>query len=153
MRRALLGAWFLLVVGLGLFSRWYVFGRRVEHCSLDGGRIEEIYRVDMILAGTIVESFCCVRCASEWPAVPDGVRWNVRDEIHGGVLDAEKAIFVRSSVVTVPARQARTHVFEHWPDASSHAAEYGGDRIPNPLEAGSTGEPLDQVHEQDQNAK
>ncbi len=131
-RRALL-AWFALVLALGVFSRWYVQERRPTRCSLDGGRIEPIYRVDLVVDGSVRESFCGVRCATEWPRVPAGAAWHVRDEVSGRTIDAGKASFVESSVVTVAARQDRTHVFEHWPEASEHAAEYGGNLLANPF--------------------
>ncbi len=53
----------------------------------------------------------------------------------GAVIDATAACFVESAVVTVPARQNRTHVFKAWADAMTHAAEYDGVRIANPLDS------------------
>jgi len=133
MKRRRLVVWFAFVLALSLLSRWSLHGRRAERCSLDGARIVPIHRVDLVLDGRVSESFCCVRCASEWPDVPAGASWQVRDEVSGRVIDAGKASFVRSPIVTVPARQDRTHVFERWADAMGHVAEYGGERIANPL--------------------
>lgn len=126
--------WFGLVLLFSLFSRWHVYHRSATRCSLDGNRIVPVYRVDLMLAGDTLESFCCVRCAREWPDVPAGINWRVYDEITKAALDAAKACFVESEVVTVPSRQDRTHVFANWADAMTHADAYDGDRVPNPFE-------------------
>jgi hypothetical protein len=65
------------------------------------------------------------------------------------VLDATIACFVQSGVVTVPARNDRVHVFEHWSDAMEHVAEHGGARIAHvqrAIEAGRPGELLALEH-------
>ena len=80
--------------------------------------------------------FCCISCAKEWPDVPAGSWWRVRDEITGEALDADVASFVESSVVTVASRRCRTHAFKNWSDAMNHAATYGGERVADPLVRG-----------------
>ena len=128
-----LGLWFLFVLLLALLGRWRLAGARADRCSLDGSRITPIYRIDLMLGEKVERSFCCVRCARDWPqAVRDGY-WRVRDEVSGQPLDAGRAYFVESGVVTVPSRQDRVHVFKEWAAAMDHATMYGGERIPNPL--------------------
>jgi hypothetical protein len=131
--RARLALWFAALLVLSLLSRWRLEARRSERCSLDGGRIVPIYQVDLVLADQVLERFCCLRCAGDWPEVPAGAYWRVRDEVTGRELDASVASFVDSPLVTVAARQCRLHAFERWADASSHVAAYGGERVPNPL--------------------
>jgi len=128
-----LAVWFGLVLALALYSRWYMDRTRTDRCSLDGNRIEPIYAVHLMLDGKVLARFCCIPCAREWPDVPSGAYWRVTDEITGEPLDATTASFVESSVVTVPSRQARIHVFAHWADAMEHDTRYSGVRIPNPL--------------------
>ena len=83
--------------------------------------------------GRVKESFCCVKCAQEWPQAVEGGYWRVRDEVTGQILDAATACYVESSVVTVPSRQDKIHIFKGWAHAMDHAVEYGGTRIGNPL--------------------
>lgn len=128
----MLAAWFAALLALS-----YVSARearaRTGRCALDGQRIEPIYGVELIDDDRVLERFCCVVCAEQWPRVPEGAWWRVRDEITGAPIDAALASFVESSVVTVPSRHCRTHAFASWTDAMSHAATYGGERIANPL--------------------
>jgi hypothetical protein len=133
-----LAAWFLFVLFLAVLGRWQVARARADRCNLDGSRITPIYRVDLMAGEKVERSFCCLRCARDWPQGAGGGYWRVRDEVTGQLLDAATACFVESSVVTVPSRQCRIHVFKDWAAAMAHAAEYGGKRVPNPL-AGRTG--------------
>lgn len=130
-----LAAWFAFVCVLASFSRWEVRYAWASRCSLDGNRIKPIYQVDLVLEGGTIRSFCCVRCASDWPEVPVGSYWQVRDEVTGKVIDATRARFVESNVVTVPSRQDTTHVFKVWADAKAHIEQYEGDWIANPFGA------------------
>lgn len=131
-----LAVWFGLVIALGLYSRWQVQAGRGGRCSLDGNRIMPTYQVDLMAGGQMIESFCCVECAKEWPEVPAGAYWQVRDEVTGEPVDAAKVCFVVSEVVTVPSRGSRTHVFKNWVDALAHTAQDGGQRTMNPLQEG-----------------
>jgi hypothetical protein len=131
----LLILWFGTVFALSMFSRWDVFERRAQRCSLDGNRIAPVHRVDLMAEREVLASFCCVRCASDWPDVEDGSYWRVRDELTGEVMDADEACFVESGVVTVPSRQDYVHVFASWADALAHVTEFGGERIAQPLVA------------------
>lgn len=133
MTRRNLAVWFGAVLLLSLYSRWHVYAASTGRCSLDGNRIVPTYRVDLMLDGHAIDSFCCVKCAVEWPDVPDAGYWRVRDEVTGKTLDADRACFVESSVVTVPSRQDQTHVFKSWTDALSHVTAFDGYRIQNPL--------------------
>lgn len=129
-------AWFAALVALSFLSRWYAYEARADRCALDGNRIVPVYGVDLMAGSEVRASFCSIGCATEWPEVrnaSDPPIWRVRDEISGEPLDATKACFVRSSVVTIPARQERTHAFRDWSDALEHLHEYGGERIVNPF--------------------
>ena len=136
-----LAVWFLFVTLLAVFGRWQVARARTDRCSLDGSRITPIYRVDLMAGEKIERSFCCLRCAQDWPQGAGHGYWRVRDEVTGQLLDAATACFVESSVVTVPSRQCRTHVFKDWAAAMAHAAEYGGGRIRNPLTRSTESQP------------
>ena len=131
-RRRLL-VWFAVVLALSAVSRWRVLRANVDRCSLDGNRIVPVHRVDLMLDGRVLESFCCVTCALEWPRVPEGAAWQVHDEVTGEPLDARRARFVVSRVVTVPSRQDRIHAFRDGNDALDHIAQYDGAKLPNPF--------------------
>ncbi|MFT5052237.1 MAG: hypothetical protein ACI8QZ_003669, partial [Chlamydiales bacterium] len=92
-----------------------------------------IYRIDLMQDGERSARFCSIRCAIEWPAAPADAEWRVRDEVTGSVLDATKACYVLSDVVTIPARQERRHAFKNWADAHAHLAEFDGERISSPF--------------------
>jgi hypothetical protein len=133
-----LAAWFAALLALALFSRAQIHARSAARCSLDGQRIEPIYSVELVRDSAVLARFCCISCAKEWPDVPPGSWWRVRDEITGESLDADVASFVDSSVVTVASRRCRTHAFKNWSDAMNHAATYGGERVADPLVRGRT---------------
>lgn len=130
-----LALWFGLVAALAAYSRAEVGAQRKLRCSLDGNRIQSTYQVDLVSGGKVLESFCSIACAHQWPDIPPTAHWQVRDEVTGRVLDAARAHFIRSRVVTVPARRERTHVFAHWADAELHAQTHGGNQVPNPFAA------------------
>ncbi|NOT02292.1 MAG: hypothetical protein HOP29_16925 [Phycisphaerales bacterium] len=129
-----IGIWLGAVLVISLISRWRVYQSRADRCNLDGNRIEPVRRVDLVRDGETVQSFCCIRCAGDWPDVPADAYWRVHDEITGEPLDASNACFVESRVVTVPSRRDRIHVFKNWADALGHCTQYEGHRIPNPFD-------------------
>ncbi len=128
-----LAVWFGGILLLALVSRARLDENSSGRCRLDGNRLVPVYEVDLMRDGQVLKRFCCVRCAREWPEVHEGEYWQVRDEVSGEVLDATRAIFVESTVVTIPSRQDRTHVFRHRRHAMDHVHEYDGRPIPNPL--------------------
>jgi hypothetical protein len=110
------------VVGLavvGSLSRRRAAGR----CALDGAEIDPLYRVRVEDERGGSHPFCCVRCAELWLAAhrhkPRGVY--VTDEAGGREIEAERATFVRSSVVTRAATGNRVHAFLDPADAGRHA--------------------------------
>ena len=125
--------WFSLVLAVAAFGRWDMERARIGRCRLDGTRITPVFQVDLMQSGQVLASFCSLRCASEWPDVPAGGYWRVRDEVTGEAIDAAAAIFVESAVVTVPSRQDRTHAFGSWIDAMNHASGYDGITVACPL--------------------
>jgi len=140
MSNARLVLWFTAVLVISLVSRWRIFDADAERCALDGQRIVPIYRVDLMDGNERRARFCSIGCASDWPATSQESVWHVRDEVTGKTLDATKACFVLSDIVTIPARQERRHIFSSWADAHAHLAEFNGERISNPF-AKATEEP------------
>src|SRR5438067_8683004 len=99
-----------LVVGLPFLGHWF----RQQHgsrCALDGSMIEPAYRARVVDQGGRSHEFCCVRCAATWlhhrGAKPAAVY--VTDEVTGGEIPAEDAVFVRSAVVTAAVTGNRVH--------------------------------------------
>jgi hypothetical protein len=129
-----LALWFALVTALGLHGRLQIRAEHSLRCAMDGARIEPIYQVDLVRAGSVVRSFCSMACARAWPEVLPGAYWQLRDEVTGSLIDAERAHFVASRVETVPSRHESVHVFTHWEDAQAHVERHGGIAVANPFE-------------------
>jgi hypothetical protein len=72
--------------------------------------------------------FCSVRCAQLWLArgQPPPRAVFVTDEASGREVEAHRAFFVRSAVVTPPTTRNRTHAFAERADAARHAAAFRG---------------------------
>ena len=130
-------AWFIFIGVLAVGSRWQLQRGQSDRCSLDGNRISNVYRVDLMLRGQVAQKFCCIKCAVEWPDVPGGAAWQVHDEVTGRPIDATRARFVKSDVITVASRQGRTHAFANWTDAVAHIKDYNGKAVPNPFGGGA----------------
>jgi hypothetical protein len=128
-------SWFAALLALALPSRIGVRVAATERCALDGAAIEPIRRVDLMQELAVRASFCSIACAREWPERPAGSFWQVRDEISGRPIDAERATFVLSRVVSVPARGERLHVFRNVADATAHCEQFGGTVVVDPLAA------------------
>ena len=122
----------LVVVGLPLVGKWV---RRTpqERCTLDGARIDPLYRVRVVDNQDQDHPFCCIRCATLWlsrqKVKPRSVR--VTDEATGREIDAAAAWFVRSSVVTMAHTENRIHAFARHADAARHAAAALGSVLPD----------------------
>jgi hypothetical protein len=125
--------WFCALSLFAVLSRGQVRGARPDRCSLDGTAIEPIHRVDLMQGGDPVASFCSLACALAWPAVPAGSWWQLRDEVSGRPIDASRAWFVESRVVTVATRRERIHVFLEPTEAMNHCVQFGGARIADPF--------------------
>ena len=99
-----------------------------DHCALDGAAIVPCYRVRVEDSAGRSYDFCCVHCAQMWLEGRSSQVRTVRvtDEATGVELDAEKAIFVRSLVVTTPTTGNRIHVFLDRADAEQHAEKCRG---------------------------
>jgi hypothetical protein len=115
------------LVLLPLAAHW-LRRHKESGCALDGSRIDLIYRVEIVDREGEAHEFCCVRCAQIWrdqhAEAPQAVA--VTDEASGQMIDADAAIYVRSSVVTTPATRNRIHAFRDRADAQKHAAAFGG---------------------------
>lgn len=129
--------WFAALTIFAVVSRAQVRGGGPDRCSFDGAVIEPIHRVDLMEETTPSASFCSIACALDWPARPPPAPhrnwWRVRDEVTGLPVDASRATFVASRVVTVPARSERIHVFADPTAAMSHCVQFGGARIADPF--------------------
>jgi hypothetical protein len=126
-RSLLLVAGLLVVVGLPLAGTW-ARRRPGDRCEFDGLPVEPRYRVRVADRAGGSHTFCCVRCAGLWlqrqGESPAAVR--VTDEASGAEIDAAKAFFVRSTVVTDAITGNRVHVFGGRADAEEHARAYAG---------------------------
>jgi hypothetical protein len=116
-----------VVVGLPLAG--YIIRRHGEPgCALDGAKINQDYRVEVVASDGRTHAFCCLRCAEIWlgrqSTPPRTVL--VTDEASGNLIDARDAFYVRSSVVTTPATANRVHAFLSRADAEKHADKHGG---------------------------
>jgi hypothetical protein len=125
--------WFATLMIFAVVSRAQVRGGCPDRCSYDGAVIEPIHRVDLMEETRVSASFCSLACALAWPSHPPRTWWRLRDEITGRPIDAQRATFVASRVVTVPARSERIHVFEDPTAAMSHCVQFGGARIADPF--------------------
>ena len=85
-----LAVWFGGILLLALVSRARMDETSSGRCRLDGNRLVPVYEVDLMRDGRILERFCCVRCAQEWPGVHDGEYWQVRDEVSGRAQGANE---------------------------------------------------------------
>jgi hypothetical protein len=92
-------------------------------CAYDGGKIEPVYRVRIVDGQGRDFEFCCIRCAERWlgreKSAPRAV--HVTDEVSGEVVEASRAFFVRSLVVTNAMTGNRVHAFRTARDAENHA--------------------------------
>lgn len=126
-RRRVLVVMLGAVVGLavvGSLSRRRAAGR----CALDGAEIDPLYRVRIEDEHGGSHPFCCIRCAELWLAAHRGKPRNVyvTDETSGQEIEASRASYVRSSVVTRAATGNRVHAFRDAADAERHAASARG---------------------------
>jgi hypothetical protein len=117
----------VVVVGLPL-AAYLMRGNANGGCALDGAKINTAYRVQIVDGHGDSHAFCCLRCAQLWlkrqSAPPQSVV--VADESSGEEIDAQEAVYVRSSVVTTPATGNRIHAFRSRADAEKHADRFGG---------------------------
>jgi hypothetical protein len=115
------------ILGLPFVGTWLRHAPQ-DHCALDGAAIVPCYRVRIEDSAGRSYDFCCVHCAQMWlEGRSSPVRTiHVTDEATGAELDAEKAIFVRSLVVTTPTTGNRIHVFLERTDAEQHAEKCRG---------------------------
>jgi hypothetical protein len=131
--------WFAALTAGSIASRQHVRGAAAGCCSFDGAPIAAVHRVDLMEGETVRASFCSFACARSFRERPADAWWQVRDEISGEPLDARRAFFVQSRVVSVPAAHERIHVFRDVTEALNHCAQFGGARIANPLAAPAVG--------------
>lgn len=133
-RRLLWGsAWLGIVIGLPIAGR-SLRRVRTDRCDFDGDLIMPIYQVRVVDAQSAEHRFCCVLCAEQWIERAVGpLEVFVTDETTGRELPAERAVFVRSNVVTQPSTGNRIHAFADRGQAARHAREAGG-KVLSPAE-------------------
>jgi hypothetical protein len=110
-------------------------GNSPPRCSLDGSRIEPLYEVIVSQGDGWLRNFSCVRSAQIWlleNRVPISSLW-VTDEATGEKIRSEQAYYVVSDLITTRHTGNRIHVFAQEKAARSHAGQYRGHLIENPL--------------------
>lgn len=115
----------VMVVGLPFLGTW-ARRQQLPRCALDGIAIVPIYAVTITAAGGTKHTFCCIRCAEYWLAQEPAESIDVTDEVTGQPLDANKAYFVRSRVVTNTVTGNEIHAFADPVDAEQHASQFRG---------------------------
>jgi hypothetical protein len=102
--------------------------RAGDCCALDGVPIESVYRVRILDDQGQSSDFCCLKCAELWlkaqQARPRTIL--VTDEVSGREVEADRAYFVQSTVVTTPTTGNHVHTFESEAAAQRHADRFGG---------------------------
>ena len=128
----LMFAWLAIVVGLP-FAAHYGRPGRQDRCYFNGNRIEPDYKVRVVDAKDMDYTFCCILCAEQWLGRDSAVGHQiyVTDESSGREIEAAKAVFVRSSVVTNHVTGNRIHAFASPLDATRHAGGRGTIRSAN----------------------
>jgi len=102
-------------------------------CAMDGRRIEWIYTVTVHFSDHTQKAFCSVRCAASFLGTGEkAATVEVRDEISGRILSAERAHFLRSRVGSEPPYDG-VHVFADWAQALAQQQALGGELIQNPF--------------------
>jgi len=128
---------FSIIIGcVFLFFGWFLKQRAPgARCDYDGAKIQPFYEVCFTLQDGSDKKFCSIVCALQALA-----QYNekvnsivVTDETTGQKVEAEKAFFVESSVVTVPHVRNNVHVFASEEPARRHQNRYQGKSISNPF--------------------
>jgi hypothetical protein len=113
----------LLLAALPVFRHLVQRGRTADHCALDGVEINPLYQVRVRDSEGNERGFCCIGCALLWlgrqHTKPQAIY--VTDEASGRQIEAERAYFVRSTVITAPTTGNRMHAFADAADALRHA--------------------------------
>lgn len=135
MRRSLL--FNALIIAASISALVVVLQHRSSstRCSLDGSRIDPSYEVIIIGENETSYSLSCVLSAQIWlMGNSEGTSsiW-VTDEVTGEKIRAELAYYVESDVITTPHTGNRIHVFAQDKAAKSHARQYKGKFVRNPL--------------------
>jgi len=126
-----------LIIAVSISTLVVVFQNRSSSlkCSLDGVRIDPLYEVTIIQEGETSYSFSCILSAQIWlmeKSEPLSSIW-VTDEMTGEKIKAELAYYVESDTITTPHTGNRIHVFAKKTEAESHAQEFKGKIVKNPL--------------------
>jgi hypothetical protein len=121
---ALMGV--VVVAALPLLGHW-ARSHASPGCARDGVRVRPEFRVEVVDDEGHDHVFCSLRCAKLWLRdKPSPRAVVVTDEITGDRVDATKAFYVRSTVVTPTTTDDRVHVFRNQADAERHAQAYNG---------------------------
>jgi hypothetical protein len=116
-----------VIVGLPVIGHW-LRHREGNRCALDGVAIDAIYRVRVVDDLKRNHEFCCLKCAELWLAANRGhpQAIYVTDEATGEEIEADRAFYVWSTVVTRPTTQNCVHAFAREADARKHAELFWG---------------------------
>ncbi|MFO0875820.1 MAG: hypothetical protein U0840_00335 [Gemmataceae bacterium] len=115
-----------LVIGLPVLGHLCRWGQE-RGCTLDGVAIHPLGRVQVTAHDGQALAFCSLRCAEIWHHhQPAPLAIHVVDEVTGELIEASRAIIVRS-VMPSPAGTGDTlHIFQHRSDAQRHAEAFSG---------------------------
>ena len=126
-----------IIVFATLAALGIVFQQRYEpwRCSLDGSLIHPIYEVEILEADGTSRKFSCLRNAQIWLQrnARSARLIQVTDEITRKKIKAEEAFYVLSAVTTTAHTGNKVHVFASLEAAQSHAHEFEGVMVDNPL--------------------
>lgn len=104
-------------------------------CDYDGAKIEPIYTVYFTLQDGTERKFCSIICASmSFRELKRQIKEvMVVDEASGKKIDASRAFFVESEVITTLHVKNRIHVFSNREDAERHLKRFNGRWVENPF--------------------
>jgi hypothetical protein len=137
MRRLCLIGALIIAAGMSILLAFSRDNSPSLRCSLDGSRMTPIYEVVIIQKDQAPIKFSCVLSAQIWLKENDTPIASIRvtDEATGEKIEAGKAFYVESEVISIPHIRNRIHVFSRETDARLHASQFNGKLIKNPLTA------------------
>jgi hypothetical protein len=126
----------VLLLGTSSLLIYRYAGRTTEHrCAYDGLEIDPRYEVRFALEnGNFVRLSSINTAIQAFDQYENDVREIlVTDEDSGRQIEAEKAYFVESRLISIPHARNRIHAFASIEAARSHRDEFSGHLITNPL--------------------
>ena len=118
----------VLVATLLPFASTRLAGPPGERCARDGVALGRLLQVRIEAAAGTEHRFCSVRCAEDWLRRSGETATAIRviDEASGREIDADRAHWVRSQILTSRESNESLHAFARAADARAHAEAYRG---------------------------